>query len=152
MTTLAITGHSISVMVCPGYTRGRGHTYYFPVCKAYHISRDKFSIATVNHGTNSRVKIWIAQRPPSHPQGRVSGSKAGCGQRVELPLSVPCAKGVYHFRLGGYVDCHRAVRKREIPKHRTGMLVVSEFARRTDLNSRPRSFASELHWHSQRSA
>ena len=44
-----------------------------PSAKAYHVSNNKYSIATVDHGVNATVKIWTARRHPSRPHGRVSG-------------------------------------------------------------------------------
>jgi hypothetical protein len=39
--------------------------------KGYHVSNDKYSIATANHGVGAMIKIWTAQRS-SHAQGQVS--------------------------------------------------------------------------------
>ena len=60
--------------------------------KAYHVSNDKYSIATVNHGVGATVKIWTSVRPShEHERGQVSD---GTGERlsnVEWPVS--CAVG-----------------------------------------------------------
>ena len=41
--------------------------------KAYHVSNDKYNIATVNHGVGATIKIWASRRS-SRAQGQVSGS------------------------------------------------------------------------------
>ena len=39
--------------------------------KAHHASNEEYSVVTADRAT---IKVWIAQRTPSHPQGQVSGS------------------------------------------------------------------------------
>jgi hypothetical protein len=46
----------------------------FPSAKAYHVSDNRYSIATADCGVNATVKIWTARRSSSRPRGRrVSG-------------------------------------------------------------------------------
>jgi hypothetical protein len=108
MVMLAIAGRHISVIVSPGSTRECKRAHHFPPVKAYHISNDRYSIATADKGANATVKIWTARRSSSHLQGQVSGSVSGW--RFEslnglLAASlVPYATGMGRCCLVGHVD------------------------------------------------
>lgn len=74
-------------MVCPGSTQGCNYAHAFPICEAYHVSNDKFSIATVDHGVDATVKIWTACRSSPH---RVSDRLmiSGCEKNVDFSDSL----------------------------------------------------------------
>ena len=40
--------------------------------KAYHVSNERYSIATADYGADATIKIWTLGRAPSRPQGQVS--------------------------------------------------------------------------------
>ena len=44
-----------------------------PPAKAYHVSDNRYSIATADCGANAKIKIWTARRFSSRPDIRVSG-------------------------------------------------------------------------------
>ena len=107
MVMLAIAGRRISVMVSPGSTRGANVLITSSLAKAYHVSNDRYSIATADNGANAMVKIWTARRS-SHLQGRVSGdfSRRRLKSLNGLLVApwVPYATGMGRCCLFGHVD------------------------------------------------
>ena len=73
---LAIPGRRISAMVrlvllLSGDTNILTN---LPTMKAYHVSNERYTIATADCGVNATVKVWTLKRSSPHPQGRVSDS------------------------------------------------------------------------------
>src|ERR1700753_249621 len=63
--------------------------------KAYHVSNEKYSIATADHGAGATIKIWTLGRVPSSPQGQVScGFSGRCSKELINALVVPCVSYV----------------------------------------------------------
>lgn len=62
---LVIAGRRISVIVRPDFTRGCNGLISFLSIKAYHVSNERYSIATADRGPSATIKIWTTQRSPS---------------------------------------------------------------------------------------
>lgn len=69
---LAIAGRRVSVMVRTVPPRDGDMLTLSLSAKAYHVSNNKYNIATVDRGANAMIKVWTVQQPSSYPLGRVS--------------------------------------------------------------------------------
>ncbi|KAF9781587.1 hypothetical protein BJ322DRAFT_1022987 [Thelephora terrestris] len=56
-----------------------GTTDHHVTAMSYHVSTGRYSVVTADCGKNAKIKVWTAQRPSSHPQGKNYGLAARKG-------------------------------------------------------------------------
>lgn len=91
----------------------------FPFRKAYHVSKERYNIATVDRGENAMIKVWSARRTHYYPQDRVSSGFLQGEFKIFIDLLVrpriPHAQGLDCYHLGFPIDCGDAETGGEVP-------------------------------------
>lgn len=120
--------------------------------KAYHVSKEGYSIATADRGENAKIKVWTARRS-SIPKGHVSCScrkwRSGMLTREPDTPQISFEKGVCHRCPARFINRHSAGANGENPRRHRGMLDISTSRRYAYLRPRPCVFFLEsyLRWY-----
>ena len=143
--------------LCPSHSTYPCSTFRradrFLTPKAYHISKERHTIVTVDRGKNAKIKVWTARRASTLLQDRVSGSS-----RKRKPKALTCgpdsswipfAKGIDHRHPARIIDHHSAAANGEDPRYYQGIPDIPTSMRHAYLHPRSCAFSpkSDLCWH-----